>query len=78
VRSLGLSILPATNYGLRAVLDALEHSRLAPVQITGGILHFVLGATLLSFKQPYFRQGIWLGLIFIFVIALNFRITRFW
>ena len=34
VRSLGLSILPATNYSLRAVLDALEHSRLAPVQIT--------------------------------------------
>ena len=78
VRSLGLSILPATTYGLRAFLGALEHSRFAPVQTMVGILHFVLGTLLLNFKQPYFRQGVWLGLIFIFVVALNFRITRFW
>ena len=78
VRSMGLSVLPAANYGFRAVLDALEHSGLAPVQTVGGILHFLLGTLLLSFKQPYFRQGIWLGLVFTFVIALNFRITRFW
>lgn len=78
VRSLGLSIVPACNYGARAVLGVLEHSRFAPVQAIGSGLDFVLGAVLLSFKQPYFRQGVWLGAIFIFVIALNFRITRFW
>ncbi len=78
VRSVGLSIVPATNYGLRAGLSTLEHSRFAPVQTIGGVLHFILGTLLLSFKQPYFRQGVWLGAIFIFVIALNFRITRFW
>ncbi|MGO9087853.1 MAG: 4Fe-4S dicluster domain-containing protein [Terriglobales bacterium] len=78
VRSLGLSILPATDYGLRAFLGALEHSRYASVQTFGSILHFILGLLLLSFKQPYFRQGIWLGLIFIFLVALNFRVTRFW
>ena len=78
VRSLGLSILPATDYGLRAFLGALEHSRHASVQTLGSVLHFILGLLLLSFKQPYFRQGIWLGLIFIFLVALNFRVTRFW
>jgi len=78
VRSMGLSILPASNYGLRAALSVLEHSRFGPVQIVGGVLHFILGALLLSFKQPYFRQGVWLGLIFVFLVALNFRITRFW
>ncbi len=78
VRSLGLSILPATNYALRAFLDTLEHSRFEPVQTAGGALHFILGGLLLSFKQPYFRQGIWLGLIFILLIGLNFRVTRFW
>jgi polyferredoxin len=78
VRSVGLSIVPATNYGLRAGLSTLEQSRFAPVQTIGGALHFILGSLLLSFKQPYFRQGVWLGAIFIFVIALNFRITRFW
>ena len=40
---------------------------------------FLLGGLLLiSLKQPYFRQGIWLGAIFIFLVALNFRVTRFW
>jgi polyferredoxin len=78
VRSIGLSILPSTDYAVRAALQTLEHSRFAGVQIVGGVLHFVLGYLVLSFKQPYFRQGVWLGLIFIFILALNFRITRLW
>jgi polyferredoxin len=78
VRSVGLSILPGTNYALNAVLHAMEHSRSAPVQGAGSGLHFVFGWLLLSFKQPYFRQGVWLGLVFIFFLALNFRVTRFW
>ena len=78
VRSLGLSLLPATNYGLRSFLGLLEHSRYAPVHFAGSALHFIFGLLLLSFKQPYFRQGVWLGLIFIFLVVLNFRVTRFW
>ena len=78
VRSVGLSILPATNHALRASLGVLEHSRYPFVQTVSGALHFILGALLLSFKQPHFRLGIWLGLIFVFLVALNFRITRFW
>lgn len=78
VRSLGLSILPATNYAVSAVLHGLEHSRIGVLQTIGSILHLILGSWLLSFKQPYFRQGVWLGLIFIFLLVLNFRCTRFW
>ena len=78
VRSLGLSVLPATNYGLRAFLVMLEHSPYAFVQTLGSALHFILGLLLLSFKQPYFRFGLWLGIIFVFLVALNFRVTRFW
>ena len=78
VRSMGLSVLPATNYALQSGLATLEHSRFAFVQAIGGVLHFVLGAVLLNFKQPFFRQGVWLGLIFLFIVLLNFRITRFW
>jgi ferredoxin len=40
-------------------------------------LRFFLGVVL-SFKQPYFRQGFFLGIIFITILALNLRITRFW
>ncbi len=78
VRSIGLSILPATNYALQAALAALEHNRFGFVQTIGGVLHFILGSAVLSFKQPYFRQGIWLGFLFFCILALNFRVTRFW
>ncbi len=78
VRSLALSILPATNYALSAALHALGHSRIAPLQTLGSVLHFVLGGSLLTFKQPYFRQAIWIGLVFVLLVTLNFRVTRFW
>jgi ferredoxin len=78
VRSLGTSILPGINYAVNAGLQALETSEYAPIQAVGTLLHSTLRATVLSFKQPYFRQGVYLGLIFVFILALNLRITRFW
>jgi len=78
VRSLALSILPVTNYALSAGLHSLEHSRFAPAQTIGAVLHLALGGWLLTFHQLYFRQAIWIGLIFIFLVTLNFRVTRFW
>jgi polyferredoxin len=32
---------------------------------------------LLGFKQPHFRQAFFLGLLFLLILALNFRVTRF-
>ena len=78
VRSLGLSVLPATNYALNATLHLLEHSSSQLLQNAGNVLRFILGSWFLSFKQPLFRQGVWLGLIFVFLLVLNFRVTRFW
>jgi len=78
VRSLGLSVLPTTNYAFQASLRWLEHSPMGLVQTVASILHLVLGAVFLNFKQPYIRQGVWLGILFIFVLAINFRVTRFW
>jgi MauM/NapG family ferredoxin protein len=78
VRSLGLSILPAVNYAMEATCGALEHSGLAPLQAAGNILHAVLAATVLDFRQPYFSQGVFIGLIFVTIVALNLRIGRLW
>jgi polyferredoxin len=78
VRSLGLSLVPGMNYGLSAVLQGLQHSPVGAVRFAADVLHFLLQATVLNFKQPYFHQGFFLGLIFITVLALNLRITRFW
>jgi polyferredoxin len=78
VRSVGLSIFPAVNYALNAFVQALEHSDFTALRAAGGALHAGLAATVLDFRQPYFRQGIYLGLIFLILLALNLRVTRFW
>ena len=57
-RSLGLSILPAFNYLARASLRTGETSNFVFLSQATGILHTVLNATILSFKQPHFRQGV--------------------
>ena len=78
VRSLGTSVFPAINYALDAILDALHHSPAAPLRTVGYIAQLVLNETLLSFRQPHYHQAFFLGAIFIALLALNLRITRFW
>lgn len=78
VRSLGLSILPGINYAFNALFDALYRTEVSALRFTADVLHFLLKDLVLSFKQPYFRQGFALGLIFLTIMVLNLRITRFW
>jgi polyferredoxin len=78
VRSLTTSVLPALNVAFNALLDSLSQSNNGLLAVLGHFLHWILNATILSFKQPHFRQGFFLGLIFIAVLAVNLRVTRFW
>ena len=65
VRSIGLSLLPAFNFAVRAVLTPLEHSHVAAIKATGETLHTILQATVLDFRQPHFAQGLLLGILFL-------------
>ncbi len=76
IRSLTVSVLPALNYAFNATFGALDH--LPGLRFATDIAEFILKATLLSFKQPYFRQGFFLGLVFLAILIFNLRITRFW
>jgi polyferredoxin len=78
VRSIGLSLLPAFNYIARAALTPMETSHIAAVKATGGIIHAVLGAFLLEFRQAHFTQELFLGILFFAILAMSLRITRFW
>jgi polyferredoxin len=78
VRSMALGILPATNYALNALFDTLYRTQVDVLRFGADALHFLLSGSVLSFKQPYFRQEVFLALIFIVIMALNLRITRFW
>ena len=78
VRSIGLSLLPAFNYVMRAALTPLETSHIAAIKATGGLIHAVLGAFLLEFRQAHFTQGLFLGVLFLAILAMSLRVTRFW
>jgi polyferredoxin len=47
VRSFGLSLLPAFNFGAQAVLTPLEHSHVAAIKAAGETLHTILHYTVL-------------------------------
>jgi polyferredoxin len=78
VRSLGLSILPAMNYAVNAAFASAENSHLVWLATGAGWAHGVLHRSVLDFRQPAFLQGAFLGTIFILLLALNLRVTRFW
>ncbi len=78
VRSVGLALLPAFNFAVRAVLTPLEHSHIAVIHAAGGGLHKVLQATVLDFRQTHFGQGLVLGILFLMVLAASLRVTRLW
>jgi len=78
VRSLALSILPALDYGLDAVTGFFMHNRPEAVRAASEGLDSLLRQTVLSYRQPHFRQAFFLGLVFVVIVVLNLRITRFW
>jgi len=76
-RSLGLSIVPGLDYLTNAALYSMESSSFAAVRFIGGLVHALLNLTVLSLQQAHFRQGFFLGALFILILALNLRVTRF-
>ncbi len=78
VRSMSTAVLPAFNAALRAGLDTAYGWPLGPGQALVNGAGVVLNATILSFKQPHFHQAFLIGTLFVFVLVLNSRVTRFW
>ena len=78
VRSIGLSILPAFNFTVRAVLAPMENSHIAAIKATGEITHAILQFLVLDFRQAHFAQGLALGILFLLILAASLRVTRLW
>jgi hypothetical protein len=70
-RSLTVSVLPAINVALSATLGVLYRSGIPVLGFVADALRFLLQTSLLSFRQPHFRQALFIGLIFVTILALN-------
>ncbi|MFB3852382.1 MAG: 4Fe-4S dicluster domain-containing protein [Vicinamibacterales bacterium] len=78
VRSLSVAVLPAFNYAANATFEAMYASGLRPFELAADGGRLILQSTILSFRQPYFSQAAFVGLILVFILVLNARVTRFW
>ncbi|KAA3615540.1 MAG: 4Fe-4S binding protein [Calditrichaeota bacterium] len=78
VRSFSVAVLPTLNFGLNAILQTLHNSEIKLLQSAGNGLQFVLKNSIMSFKLVHFQQAVFIGLIFVTIMVLNLRITRFW
>ncbi len=79
-----IALLVAAFFGgsLAGLMDPLSLLvRSLAISILPGLnyaLQAVLKVSVFSFKQPHFRQGFLIGIVFLTVLTLNVRITRFW
>ncbi len=78
VRSMTVAVLPALNVGVRAGLDALHDWPVAGARAAAEGLSTALEAAVIGSRQARFHQAFLIGALFVFVLALNARVTRFW
>lgn len=78
IRSLAVGLLPALNYALHALFYFLYEATGGALQQASEFLYDGLKAHFLSFRQPYFQQGLFLSLILLTLFYLNRVRPRFW
>jgi polyferredoxin/ferredoxin len=78
IRSFSVTISPLFNYCVRAVFDAAYTANPLDISVVSEPIYDILKKTFLSFTQPFYRQGIFIGLIFLLILGLNLWERRFW
>ncbi len=77
-RSLALGLFPGLNYSLRALFDTFYFSDLTIITSISEPIYAFLKDYILSFKQPFYIQGLFLALLFFGLVILNLYRRRFW
>lgn len=78
IRSFSVSIYPLINYGIRGFFDTIYNTDISGIVKISEAIYGFLKKTILSFRQPYYLQAVFLGLLFFGILSLNFIGKRFW
>jgi polyferredoxin len=78
IRSFSLSVNPLFNNGVRAFFDSIYELNIRSLSDLSEGVYSLLKKGVLSFEQPYYRQGISIGLLFFGILGLNLYEKRFW
>lgn len=78
IRSFAVGVSPALNYLTHGFFGFLYDTDVGPLTaVSEGVYEF-LKLHVISFGQPAFQQGSFIGFIFVGLLALNFVRKRFW
>jgi polyferredoxin len=78
IRSLSLSIIPATDWLVRAVMEPLYAMNIPILSELSDLFLSFLEKTILPFRSVFFRQALLVGLLFTGILAASRLTTRFW
>ena len=78
IRSFSVSLYPLFNYSVRVVFDTLYSVNPLGVNSLSEPAYDFLKKTVLSFEQPVYRQGVFIGMLFLSILGLNILERRFW
>ena len=78
IRSFSLSIYPLMNYGLHSFFDAVYQINIPMLTDVSESAYDFVKKTILSFRQPYYLQAAFVGLLFFLILVLNLFEKRFW
>ncbi len=78
IRSMTLTVEPIFNRLVHGLFALLYFSNIDLITVWSEPLYGLLKKSVLSFRQPYFHQGLAIGLIFALILLLNLVRRRFW
>jgi MauM/NapG family ferredoxin protein len=78
IRSLAIAAEPAINLMVRTVFDLLYRTQIPIVTDISEAVYALLKNYVLVFRQPFFYQGLFIGLIFSAILLANLFRRRFW
>ncbi|MEW6109707.1 MAG: 4Fe-4S binding protein [Nitrospirota bacterium] len=78
IRSLSLSFYPLFNLSMNAIFDTMYDLHPKGIVDVSESMYMMLRKSVLSFQQSYFRQNVFIGLLFFLALGLNLVEKRFW
>jgi len=78
IRSLSLAVYPAFQFAVTGLFDTIYSSGIDFIVNPSEFIYGLVKKGFLSFQQPLFLQSLFIGTLFILILALNLRERRFW
>lgn len=78
IRSFSLAVYPAVSYAANAAFGMFYNAHIPVLTDGTEFIYALLKKLVLPFQQPYYLQGVFLGILFFLILGFNLIEKRFW